>query len=200
MTKNCWASSQFRPRLTRERELNLSRGLIFVINNQRFKFLCGISFSNSTRNWNCLLNNNFQLTPAASGSMAIVTSISSLVTSRTLAAEFTQKADSVQSRFACSPIGIGKGNSLPKISCSNFRQGNSSFGFSNNFSSRSSYNNNKIYRRLDRCLVIPPLNGKKPRAIIKFLGGAFLGAAPELTYRFHSSFHLPFLYSLVSII
>ncbi|XP_077230030.1 uncharacterized protein LOC143863243 isoform X2 [Tasmannia lanceolata] len=41
---------------------------------------------------------------------------------------------------------------------------------------------NKIYTRLDSCLVIPPPNGKKPRAIIKFLGGAFVGAVPEVTY------------------
>ncbi|KAG9459809.1 hypothetical protein H6P81_004317 [Aristolochia fimbriata] len=40
----------------------------------------------------------------------------------------------------------------------------------------------KIYERLDSCLVIPPTNGKKPRALIKFLGGAFVGAAPEATY------------------
>ncbi|XP_031287044.1 uncharacterized protein LOC116145737 isoform X2 [Pistacia vera] len=43
-------------------------------------------------------------------------------------------------------------------------------------------NNSKFYKRLDSCLVIPPLNGKKPRAIIKFLGGAFIGAVPEVTY------------------
>ena len=43
----------------------------------------------------------------------------------------------------------------------------------------------KIYTRLDSCLVIPPPPiFKKPRAIIKFLGGAFVGAVPELTYRF----------------
>ncbi|PIA43205.1 hypothetical protein AQUCO_02000565v1 [Aquilegia coerulea] len=41
---------------------------------------------------------------------------------------------------------------------------------------------NKFYTRLDSCLVIPPPNGKKPRAIIKFLGGAFVGAVPEVTY------------------
>lgn len=35
----------------------------------------------------------------------------------------------------------------------------------------------------DSCLVVPPPTGKKPRAIIKFLGGAFIGAVPELTYR-----------------
>ncbi|GKD20073.1 zf-CCHC domain-containing protein [Tanacetum coccineum] len=43
-------------------------------------------------------------------------------------------------------------------------------------------NNVKIYRRLDSCLVIPPPKGKKPKAIIKFLGGAFIGAVPEVTY------------------
>lgn len=44
-------------------------------------------------------------------------------------------------------------------------------------------NDDKIYRRLDSCLVIPPPKGKKPKAIIKFLGGAFIGAVPEVTYR-----------------
>ncbi|GKA28694.1 alpha/beta hydrolase fold protein, partial [Tanacetum coccineum] len=43
-------------------------------------------------------------------------------------------------------------------------------------------NDEKIYRRLDSCLVIPPPKGKKPKAIIKFLGGAFIGAVPEVTY------------------
>ncbi|CAH2065515.1 unnamed protein product [Thlaspi arvense] len=49
-----------------------------------------------------------------------------------------------------------------------------------------SYNrrNDKIYTRLDSCLVIPPpARFKKPRAIVKFLGGAFVGAVPELAYR-----------------
>ncbi|CAB4265966.1 unnamed protein product [Prunus armeniaca] len=36
----------------------------------------------------------------------------------------------------------------------------------------------------DSCLVVPPPTGKKPRAIIKFLGGAFIGAVPELTYSY----------------
>lgn len=45
------------------------------------------------------------------------------------------------------------------------------------------YRNGKIYRRLDSCLVIPPAKGKKPKALIKFLGGAFIGAVPEVTYR-----------------
>ncbi|OMO86423.1 hypothetical protein COLO4_21171 [Corchorus olitorius] len=63
----------------------------------------------------------------------------------------------------------------------------SSLGFINNISSNSSYNNkisNKIYKRLDSCLVIPPPGNKKPRAIIKFLGGAFIGAVPEVTYSY----------------
>lgn len=47
--------------------------------------------------------------------------------------------------------------------------------------------NSRIYSRMDSCLVIPPPLGKKPRAIIKFLGGAFIGAVPEVTYR--SLFH-----------
>ena len=52
----------------------------------------------------------------------------------------------------------------------------SSFKIPNNNSSSS-----KIYRRQDSCLVIAPPNGKTPRAIIKFLGGAFIGAVPEVT-------------------
>ena len=53
--------------------------------------------------------------------------------------------------------------------------------------SRKNYvNSQRIYTRFDSCLVIPPLNRKKPRAIVKFLGGAFIGAVPEVTYRLAS--------------
>ncbi|KAK4435608.1 hypothetical protein Salat_0724300 [Sesamum alatum] len=48
----------------------------------------------------------------------------------------------------------------------------------------SGYSNGKMYRRLDSCLVIPPTQGKKPKALIKFLGGAFIGAVPEVTYSY----------------
>ncbi|KZV19783.1 hypothetical protein F511_18782 [Dorcoceras hygrometricum] len=41
-----------------------------------------------------------------------------------------------------------------------------------------------VYRRLDSCLVIPPSKGRKPKALIKFLGGAFIGAVPEVTYSY----------------
>lgn len=40
----------------------------------------------------------------------------------------------------------------------------------------------KTYTRLHSCLVISPPNGRKPSAIVKFLGGAFIGAVPEVTY------------------
>ncbi|KAK1430739.1 hypothetical protein QVD17_13695 [Tagetes erecta] len=60
---------------------------------------------------------------------------------------------------------------------------------SNNYVGRNTYrikkdSDDKIYRRLDSCLVIPPPKGKKPKAIIKFLGGAFIGAVPEVTYSY----------------
>ncbi|XP_027330549.1 uncharacterized protein LOC113846452 isoform X1 [Abrus precatorius] len=43
--------------------------------------------------------------------------------------------------------------------------------------------NSKMYTKLDSCLVFPPTpNRAKPRAIIKFIGGAFIGAIPEVTY------------------
>ncbi|KAK2452798.1 initiation factor 4F subunit [Trifolium repens] len=47
-------------------------------------------------------------------------------------------------------------------------------------------NNSKIYNtnNLDSCLVIPPPTSTKPRAIIKFIGGAFFGAIPQLTYSY----------------
>ncbi|KAL0917536.1 hypothetical protein M5K25_012603 [Dendrobium thyrsiflorum] len=51
-------------------------------------------------------------------------------------------------------------------------------------SRQSLRNPDKIYRRLDSCLVVPPPSGRRPVAIVKFLGGAFIGAAPELTYSF----------------
>lgn len=39
------------------------------------------------------------------------------------------------------------------------------------------------YDRFGGCLVVPPLpTGKRPRGIIKFLGGAFIGAVPEVFY------------------
>lgn len=50
---------------------------------------------------------------------------------------------------------------------------------------KNTYNySNKNYKRLDSCLVIPPPQGVKPKALIKFLGGAFIGAVPEVTYRY----------------
>lgn len=56
-------------------------------------------------------------------------------------------------------------------------------GYVGRGSSRNS-NINKIYKRLESCLVVPPPKGKLPRAIIKFLGGAFIGAIPEVTYSY----------------
>lgn len=44
--------------------------------------------------------------------------------------------------------------------------------------------NSKIYKRLGTCLVVPPPRGRKPKAIIKFTGGAFIGAVPEVTYSY----------------
>ena len=67
-------------------------------------------------------------------------------------------------------------------------------GYVGRGSSRNS-NINKIYKRLESCLVVPPPKGKLPRAIIKFLGGAFIGAIPEVTYRF-----FPFHSSIVLLI
>ncbi|KAI3414966.1 uncharacterized protein J3R85_015663 [Psidium guajava] len=59
-----------------------------------------------------------------------------------------------------------------------------SFGVSANANGALGNSRSKIYKRLDSCLVIPPPSGRKPRAIIKFLGGAFIGAVPEVTYSY----------------
>lgn len=48
--------------------------------------------------------------------------------------------------------------------------------------------NSKFYKRLDTCLVVPPPQGRKPKAIIKFIGGAFIGAVPEVTYGYVTRF------------
>ncbi|CAN6582761.1 unnamed protein product [Malus baccata var. baccata] len=54
----------------------------------------------------------------------------------------------------------------------------------NGYAGPSSSTSRLTYNWTDFCLVIPPPAGKKPRAIIKFLGGAFIGAVPELTYSY----------------
>ncbi|MCO5592999.1 hypothetical protein L7F22_047003 [Adiantum nelumboides] len=41
---------------------------------------------------------------------------------------------------------------------------------------------NTAYQRVADCLVFPPLPVRKPRALIHFIGGAFIGAVPEVTY------------------
>jgi hypothetical protein len=53
-------------------------------------------------------------------------------------------------------------------------------------------NNSKIYNtnNLDSCLVFPPPTSTKPRAIIKFIGGAFIGAIPQLTYGYYYYYSL----------
>ncbi|XP_008803399.2 uncharacterized protein LOC103716958 [Phoenix dactylifera] len=47
---------------------------------------------------------------------------------------------------------------------------------------RASISSRRPYKRMDPCLVIPPPAGRKPHAVVKFLGGAFIGAVPEATY------------------
>ena len=40
----------------------------------------------------------------------------------------------------------------------------------------------KPYLREHSCLIFPSPHGRRPLAVIKFLGGAFIGAVPEVTY------------------
>ncbi|XP_024459764.1 uncharacterized protein LOC7491972 isoform X1 [Populus trichocarpa] len=62
-------------------------------------------------------------------------------------------------------------------SSSNFR-----YGDGNTVITNTNYKQRQKYTQMESCLVIPPPKGRKPRAIIKFLGGAFIGAVPEVTY------------------
>ncbi|CAN4076437.1 unnamed protein product [Withania somnifera] len=71
---------------------------------------------------------------------------------------------------------------FPKMTLSNDYVGIASFN-----STRTNYsasNSGKFYKRMNTCLVIPPLKGTKPKSIIKFLGGAFIGAVPEVSYSY----------------
>ncbi|KAK1631116.1 hypothetical protein QYE76_005431 [Lolium multiflorum] len=40
----------------------------------------------------------------------------------------------------------------------------------------------RTYLREHSCLLFPPPRGRRPLAVVKFLGGAFIGAVPEATY------------------
>uniref|UniRef100_A0A7N0UT91 Uncharacterized protein n=1 Tax=Kalanchoe fedtschenkoi TaxID=63787 RepID=A0A7N0UT91_KALFE len=42
----------------------------------------------------------------------------------------------------------------------------------------------RVYKRLDSCLIVPPAKGREVRGVVQFLGGAFIGAVPEATYRY----------------
>lgn len=69
---------------------------------------------------------------------------------------------------------------------------NAQFGGTSENPRSNTFSNRMVYRRLDYCIVIPPFKGKKPKALIKFLGGAFIGAVPEVTYRWCFSFSFCF--------
>ncbi|CAK7352706.1 unnamed protein product [Dovyalis caffra] len=64
------------------------------------------------------------------------------------------------------------------------RSSSSNFRYKDNNTVINNSNNKQRqkYTEMKSCLVIPPPKGRKPRAIIKFLGGAFIGAVPEVTY------------------
>ena len=39
------------------------------------------------------------------------------------------------------------------------------------------------WRQVEECWVLYPPNGVQPKALVHFIGGAFVGAAPQLAYR-----------------
>ncbi|KAL8536604.1 hypothetical protein ACS0TY_011978 [Phlomoides rotata] len=80
------------------------------------------------------------------------------------------------------PHGIPRRSPLPRLTINGIS--NAQIGKRAENSRSFGSENGKIYRRLDSCLVIPPAKGKKPKALIKFLGGAFIGAVPEVTYSY----------------
>ncbi|KDP33999.1 hypothetical protein JCGZ_07570 [Jatropha curcas] len=109
--------------------------------------------------------------------MELATSVSSISTNKL----------PLISSFKCRPV-LSPWISTHRIKKSSFTKlvsngyvGRSS---SNSFTYNATNNNRnkKIYTSIDSCLAIPPPKGKNTRAIIKFLGGAFIGAVPEVTY------------------
>uniref|UniRef100_A0A2P2J311 DUF1350 domain-containing protein n=1 Tax=Rhizophora mucronata TaxID=61149 RepID=A0A2P2J311_RHIMU len=80
------------------------------------------------------------------------------------------------------------GSSTTKMASNGYHLGrarsSSSFRYTSNNNIDANNNNKRLYKRMDSCLVIPPAKGKKPRAIVDFLGGAFIGAIPEVTYSY----------------
>ncbi|KAJ6914712.1 hypothetical protein NC651_016862 [Populus alba x Populus x berolinensis] len=76
-----------------------------------------------------------------------------------------------------SSLSIMVSNGYAGRSSSNFRYGDGKTVITN-----TNYKQRQKYTQMESCLVIPPPKGIKPRAIIKFLGGAFIGAVPEVTY------------------
>lgn len=80
--------------------------------------------------------------------------------------------------------------SAPKmVSDGGFRVKGSTFRASSSSSSSSSASFGNVDKKngnimVDTCLVIPPPKYRKPRAIIKFLGGAFIGKVSHVTYSY----------------
>ncbi|KMT10730.1 hypothetical protein BVRB_5g113880 [Beta vulgaris subsp. vulgaris] len=74
------------------------------------------------------------------------------------------------------PKMVSSGGFFERRSNSNFRP--------NNSSSSSSFDKKNGQIVVDTCLVVPPPNFRKPRAIIKFLGGAFIGKVSHVTYSY----------------
>jgi acetyl esterase/lipase len=85
-------------------------------------------------------------------------------------------------RFKHSPAAPGNGFTAAGRAFSPATRVVSSSHVSGERGSGFGFRDSKIYRRQDSCLVIAPPKGVKPRAIIEFLGGAFIGAVPEVTY------------------
>lgn len=124
--------------------------------------------------------NSSLLTPQKKASMAAATLVSNNVPQLKL--HFSSSKNS--SHFILRSFrshGIPRRSSLQRMTISGVF--NAQIGKRAENSRRFGYENGKIYRRLDSCLVIPPARGKKPKGLIKFLGGAFIGAVPEVTYR-----------------
>lgn len=85
-------------------------------------------------------------------------------------------------RFKHSPAAPGNGFTAAGRAFSPATRMVSSSHVSGERGSGFGFRDSKVYRRQDSCLVIAPPKGVKPRAIIEFLGGAFIGAVPEVTY------------------
>ena len=79
---------------------------------------------------------------------------------------------------------VDSSNIAEESTTNNEQPASSTIDNTSNVSEESNYTEGRWESSHGNYILRPPPNIKKPRALIHFLGGALLGAAPQLTYRY----------------